>query len=950
MFMSMLTVVRRGFRNPCRAVLIVWCFFLFSGFELFAQKPASIETQTTSVLLARAREMLEKGSPEALLPYLREILVRLEGNTTDDAQATRIFCMFQTGVCHLQAGKYAIAAASFETFLKAYPDDSSASLAALLAAEAYALQQDWLAAERAVRPLLADKRLDEKRQLTVHQILSEALYRQQKWKEATIPLLELFNMADHEETRSSAALMLVVCYAKSGDSDNLYKFLPYCGESVRQDAGLNMALIETGDKKSAEGNYQDALKLYRMVFTKETLIAHYERQMATVEKFLTQPFVQRVGATRSAYDEDIRLKQMQYDRMTEQFKTLKAGADYDIDIALRTARCYAGLQSNEVAYAIYKDVYTKAPDHELAEESRFRAFMLLLNMPQKQEAALSEGQSYLERYSSGKYTDEVTLNLMQLLLTAGKLNEAQAMGEKALQLNPNHRFIDQVQYLFAFIDFQKQDYKVARAAFTEVLTRWPSGTYTEASEYWRAMCCLFLAQYDEAAAAFTAYLENPAYPKKIFDEEASYRLGIALYGKKDFSGADKVFRRFIDDHPNSTLRSEAFCMLGDLVGATGDSDMALGFYHKGLDFAKNKEQANYAIFQSAKAYERQKNYQAIVELMEKYIKDRGEKGDLAGAGFWMGKAYKAINQYSKAISTYMDTVTQFGNSPMNDGVDTILHALIREFKSERGQAQKTEFLNTLSAALQQAETRNEETLVLRLQTLFAYITDGVEKDRYINAVVKEDRIEKLGALPLLLFAEESLRRREYDRVYKVCDYSFGIFKSSDILPDIMNCKLSVLVQESKYPAAVALANEMISRFGYQSPTGLTRKLKADALRLSRQYDAAIKTYNELFAVREWRGPLIPEALYWIGCCLESQEKTDEAFAFFQRVYVLYEGYTGWTAKAYAGSVRCLEKLGRRDDMIKTLREMLSNADVAVTPEGERARIMLSKLAPSGSGK
>jgi tetratricopeptide (TPR) repeat protein len=167
---------------------------------------------------------------------------------------------------------------------------------------------------------------------------------------------------------------------------------------------------------------------------------------------------------------------------------------------------------------------------------------------------------------------------------------------------------------------------------------------------------------------------------------------------------------------------------------------------------------------------------------------------------------------------------------------------------------------------------------------------------------------------------------------------------------MMNNKLIALVQEAKYPEAIALAEDITGRFGCQTKVGLTRKLKADALRLSNQYDAAIKTYNELFAVREWRGRMTPEALYGIGCCLDAQGKSGEAFAFFQRVYVLYEGYTGWSAKAYEGSIQCLEKLGRRADALKTLQEMLSKADVAATPEGQRARVLLDKLAPAGGGK
>ena len=951
-------------------VILFAGWFFSSACVSFAQAPADVKTQATSVLLAKAREMLEESSPADLLPYLQEILVRLEGNTADDAQSARAFCMYQIGISRLQMEQYADAAAAFEAFIAAYPEDTAVSLAALLAAEAYVLQQDWSAAEKTVRPLLeteayvrqkdwsaaekavrplTDQRFDAKRQLTANQLLAEALYRQQKWEEATVPLLVVFHQADREAARGNAALMLSVCYAKTGDFGSLYKFLPYCDESVRQDAGLNMALIESGDKKSAEGAYQEALNLYRMVFMKDELLAHYERQLAEIEQALAQPFVQRVGAVRSAYDEAHRAKQIQHDRMTEQLKRIKEGADYGLDIALRMARCYAGLQRNWAAYAIYNDIYTRAPGDDLAEESRFQAFMLLLNMPQEQAAAEAEGLACLENKSNNRYTDEVTLNLMQLMLTTGRIEDARAMGGRALQLSPDHRYMDQIRYLLTFIDFQKQDYEIARTGFAEIPVRWPSSIYAEASEYWGAMCNLFLGQYAEAVAAFEFYLKNPAYPQKSFDEDASYRLGIAFYGAGDYEAAERTFRTFLESYPLSVLRSEAFCMLGDLYGAEGELEVALDFYSKGLDTATTIEQVNYAVFQTAKVYELKKDFPAIIRLMEDYLTAQGERGNFAGAGFWLGKAYKAMNQYSKAIATYVDTVVRFGNVPANDNVDLILRELIKEYRSEQGQAEQAAFMSTLTDALRRADSRKEETLALRLRTLFAYTSEGAARERYITPVLKTENVQKAGALTLLLMAEEAFRREQYALVHPIYAHFTAVFEESDILTDIMNLKLHVLVREGKYPEAVILAEEITDRFGYRAQVGLTRKLKADALRLSKQYEDAIKTYNELFAVREWRGPLTPEALYWIGVCLETQNKPDEAFAFFQRVYVLYEGYPEWTAKAYAGSVRCLEKLGRREDMVRTLQEMLAGGEVAATSEGKEARKLLDRLVPAAGG-
>ncbi len=930
-----------------RIIFCAGCFFVL---ELLARTPDPITSEATSVLLTRARGMLENDQSEALLPYLKEILVRLEGNTSDDAQAARIFCLYQTGVCLMQTGKYAEAAAAFESFIADYPSESSSSTAALLAGEAYALQRNWPVVEKTVRPLLEDKRFDVKRQLMVRQMLSEAFYRQQKWKEAVVPLTEVFNQSKRDTVRSSSALMLSVCYAKTGDFENLYKFLPYCDDSVRQDAGLNVALIESGDKKCSGGAFQEALNLYQMVLLKADLLAYYERQLLAVKQFLSKPFVVNVGSLRSDYDEEYRAKQMQYDRLAEQLKKIKESPDYTVDIALRIARCYAGLGNNGAAYKLYNALYTQHPEHELAEESRFQAFMILLNMPQEQAAALSEGLAYLNNCPANRFTDEVTLNLMQLMLTAGNLVDARAMGLKGLQLRPDHRFIDQVCYLIAYIDFQKQDYEAARNAFTEILTRWPASNHAEASEYWRAMCNLFLGQYPKAVAAFDAYLKNLAWPTKSFGEDAAYRLGIAFYGAGDYPSAETAFRKFLKTYPLGSLRSEAFSMLGDLRRAAGELAVALDFYSKGIDAAATIDQVNYAVFQTAKVYELQKNYSAVIQLMENYLKDQGEKGNFASAGFWMGKSYKAMNQYSQALAVYVDTVVRFGNVLRNDSVDLILRELIKEYQSEQGRAGRPGFINTLMDALRQAEDRKEDVLALRLRTFFAYSTDGAEREKHVSVIFKEENIDKSGALTLLLFAEEASLSRNYALVYKACSRFKAEFNAAELFPNIMNLKLNALIQEVKYMEAVALAEEIIGRFGYQPPIRLTLKLKADALRLLKQYDSAIKTYNELFMIREWRGPLIPQALYGIGICLEAQGKPDEAFAFFQRIYVLYEGYTEWVAKAYEGSVRCLEKLGRRDDMIKTLREMVSKADVVATPEGKIAQGMLDRLVSAGGRK
>jgi TolA-binding protein len=99
----------------------------------------------------------------------------------------------------------------------------------------------------------------------------------------------------------------------------------------------------------------------------------------------------------------------------------------------------------------------------------------------------------------------------------------------------------------------------------------------------------------------------------------------------------------------------------------------------------------------------------------------------------------------------------------------------------------------------------------------------------------------------------------------------------------------------------------------------------------------------VLSVREWRGELWPESLYWCGICKMELGEFEPAFAYFQRVYVLYEGYPEWTARAYLKSAECLLKLNKAAEAMNTYREMLGKESLAKLPEFATAKAEFEKL-------
>ena len=899
----------------------------------------------TSALIEETESLVKAENHSALVPYLEEILVRLRGMTDKDSDKLRAFCLYQMGVCYLQMEKYPAAIESLQEFIETFPRDTQVPVASLMVAEAYAMGKDWAGAEQYARTLMGRAELDPERIMSARQLLAEACYNQEKWKEAAVPLRQIFDLSEKPDDRNAAAVMLVSCYVKEQDFDNFIKFLSYCDDSVRQNASLNVALIEAGDQKLNDGDPANALVLYRTVLKGSERMKLYEKQNREIEEFLKIPFVERIGRTRSTYDAEQEKKRKQMAANKMEMERIRKGPGYDADLEMRIGKCYTGMKRNVPALTLYRRFYTENADNKLADDARFQTFATLLDMQAFEECIL-EADEYLKNYPTGKFAEEVSLNQMQVLLQLRRADEALAVGDKARELLPNHKYIDQIKYLQGYVRFQKIEYAEALALFKDVYENWPDSTYHEASDYWIAMCHLFLGQFDPAVTAFTGYLENKEYEQRRFDEDASFRLGIAWYGAGRYEDAEMIFGRFIEKYSASDLTSEAYSMVGDLRGAEGDLEEALKYYNSALQSAISIDQTTYATFQSAKTYELLEQYHEIIDMMDAYLLENGEEGNVSGAGFWLGKAYKAMGKYELALQKYVETIVKFGDKPENADIDLILREMIKEKEEETDWTTNQAVVNQLNRELNKAKNSGNATLTLRLQTLFAYTLEGNKREQYVREILASD-VKDAGPLTLVLMADEALAQNNIDFVHDAYARCLEVFEESEILVDVMNVELQALFAEGKYDEVQKLAEEITNRFGYRNEVGLTRMFKANAYRMVQDYEQAIKTYKELFAIREWRGPLTPEALYWIGVCTLEQGNPTEAFAFFQRVYVMYEGHAEWAAKAYAGSILCLEKLGRTEDVISTYEEMLSKEAIAATPEGVQARARLAQLRPQG---
>lgn len=880
-----------------------------------AQQTVQPSEMASSLLLKQARYLLENRKAAAAVPVLEEVLVRLQEMEDEDALAARRTALYQLGLCCLEAEEYEKAAQAFKRFVREYPEDEKVQEVRFLILEALAWQKDPDAVTSYVRQMKASGEFDE--------------------------LLAVLDKKN--DTTRHTVLSLLSAYARTADFESWERFLPYCDEDARSDLNLNLALLAGGDLAVEQGEYEKAMRFYREVWLSDQLLAAMDRRLAALKQALEVPLPWVPLSQRDAQTAQRRAEEQRYEQMQAERRRLESGS-YDQDVMLRMAQCYDLMGERTEALAIYERVIAEFPDSRAAERSRYGAFGCLAALERFAEAKAAAAD-YLERYTAGRYRDAMTLGLMQVHLRLNERAEAEALGLSLREQQPPHRYVDQVTFLLGTIRFEAKDYEAALPLFEEVSTEWPERIYAEAAVYWKGMCRLVSGDFHGASAVFEGYLAGGAWSPKAFEADATYRLAMARFGLGEDDAVRRILEEFVERFPQSDLCSEAWSMLGDLHGAAGDMEPALACYATARETAVKTDQLSYAVFQASQVFDLMDRQRERIALLRDYLDETDAQGEFARAVRGIAAAQLALGEPDAALETYAEMIHRFGNRADLSEADRLFTHLLAEVRLSRRDGITAEAAVRRLAPLQEESLADEQQRVLglRLTALLALLSDGAQREKYDAALLAQGSPEELPLLPLRRFAEAAVEQGNTELAHRAFDAFMARFGSSDDAPAMVNVELRLLLADGRTEEALELARRSLAQHPDHPESIPTRLLEADALRLTGRCDEAIEKYREFASVRAWRGPLTPKALYFTGVCLMEQGKTEEACAWFQRVYVLYGGYPEWTAKAYAASFQCLEKLGRTEEARRTLREMVSQPELAATPEGRRAQGELSAM-------
>ena len=129
---------------------------------------------------------------KAAIPYLGELVVRLQDAEEQAAWKILDYAMFHLALAYMESERFDRAVLGFEAYSKRFPNGVYVKGAYLLWAETYAEQGRWSEVIGIVGRFLHDPSLKPDERNWGNYLVGEAWFRQEQWARAVDPLAQVF--------------------------------------------------------------------------------------------------------------------------------------------------------------------------------------------------------------------------------------------------------------------------------------------------------------------------------------------------------------------------------------------------------------------------------------------------------------------------------------------------------------------------------------------------------------------------------------------------------------------------------------------------------------------------------------------------------------------------------------------------------------------------------------
>jgi len=937
------------FRTGCLWLALAGCFCAVA-------QTVSVTELAFSELVAGAETALKEKKTSVAVPILKEIIARAEFVDDEQARESVQMARLQLGIALADLQKTDDARRYIQEYLKGTPCKQP-EVATRVLCQLSASAGNWQELYDTANQIIEDKQIAVRHKVSARAFLVQALFELGNYDRALKLLPEVIAEAADESAVRTFKIMQLRALLETGKvSEGIELLSTLFRGDTRYDTMLNLTLLRMGDKMFDSNLYNQARILYGKVTPRKELIEWLEQNMAAIKQ---------ANASRKEWrEEDTR----RVEGLQRNIELLNEMRDYSVYVSYRVAQIFSEQKRYWEAIALFNRISRENPGATEGEGAFLQRVILLFELNQIEEA-VAISKEYMQRNTSGLYPRLVCVQLMQHALSIKSYDEALSlvvfMDRWARPANNEER--DQettLRYMVAFAHFQSGDYKKAYDAFERVVRINPESQASMDAGYWKAMCLLLQMKYEEAYGAFVTYRQS--WPNATFAPAALFRAGVCRFGLEDYTGAEKAFQEFVDAYSRDALMPEALTMLADLQAADGRVDKALANYRRAIEVVKSnyamqsdallKKQmvipATYAVVQAAqvleavaKVYRKEKEDQIateklreIITIVKDYMDYFGENSQWAQGVFWIGKAQIQLGQVDQAVSAYLDAVVRFGKDPSVEGVADMISDMAGIIQQKLTPEQRKKTIEDIRVARSRATA---PALQIQLDVLLAEL-DNTTEELGRTLLAREKELKAVPPAGLSLMCAALLEAGDYSRSEEFFNLFAENYEGSVFMKNAYRLRGEEMYLQGKKEEAMKLATAALDQYGGTEGTGWAQLMKGRIQADRKEFGEVAKTFKSILGVGAWRGEVSAEATYRLAEAYYSLGDYRQAFAFFQRTYLVYKAYDNgrWAAESYLRSADCLKALGRESAARNTYRAMLLDKYVNELPQAAVAKTAL----------
>ncbi|RFC45360.1 MAG: Tetratricopeptide (TPR) repeat/TolA-binding protein /Tetratricopeptide (TPR) repeat [Verrucomicrobia bacterium] len=910
---------------------VLFCLLLGVG---VAQVAAPNELETTYNAAMRA---FGEGKWNEAAAGLETVI----SSVTDADGASKLAPLIYTqGAAYFNAGNYGKALDSFRIYLSRYPQAERAAEVRMAAARAMLMNKDQEGAAKLFAqiegiPAMRDEALLARAEC--HRLLGQPV-------EQAAVLEKLIAPQIRSRSQAGGGLILAEFYLERKEPEKALRVLEALAGRVgvvENVIALNGLMVRLGDEFAQKKRYPEALSAYRRVRSRGDLISFQRDRISSMErrKQASAPSASG-GASAVPTSGTVETDLAAAKKLLTDFEKLP---DYWPALLFRMGSAYYEAGQKWEALVVFDRLLADFPDAGDGEPTHYAALVCASELFLGART-LRLCESYLRKYPEGPNAETAGYLGGVTALQANDAAGAENRFREILERQPKSRFREEMRFLLGNALFMKGALAEARAEYQQYLKDYPSGSFREEVVYRQALAFIYEGKYAEALPAFAAYLQD--FPDGSFAADAEYRRMLCLYAGSSYNEIVTEAGAWEKRFPNNPILGEVLSLLGDAHAELNRPVQAAMAYTRAFRSASSDEVLNYALLQAGAQWRKQGNWAEVSRLFENFVRERPGHPSVVTAMYWIGKAKAREGKTEEAKVFLVQSLQPYLNDPQRESVEQLLQQLaqlcVRPTPSTGGASYDAvaELRKQLEPLRSGAAATGKARFLYAEAQLLPLIKRGDEVPKIWKEIEIQFVPEELS--PAILaevgdFLRTGGNREAAGKVYEVLRDKHP--KSAYLDAAYVGLgEITLGAGDAREALRLfqTAANEVPGSRLREAMIGQSKAQYELAL-----YDDARKGFQTIAGYREWRGEATALAMFYLGEIEFKQRRYPESIAHYQRVFVAYQKYPVWTARAYLRCAEAFDKLNRRQEAVNHLREFLRNEKLKDSPDRARAEKMLS---------